>query len=632
MVAARQMVLVGLAACGLVVCPLECLGQAQGRPHPRIYAPGVDFDQIRKNIRDIPLVKAAWEKTREFAYGNARQTNLWVTPLELQAILVAYYVDNKPAQLLQRARGHIQYLLKAQGDEWTDPLMLQSLCMAFDWLYQELSAQEKRAIADRVSELVRLMHGRYRHSDYNNHVYLEYGPLVYAGLAFRGEGLIDEVAEKSLAEGEDLLKNHFIKTINQVGGEDGGWHESMSYHSLFMWQFVHCLEAWRTATGEDLFPQCTGLRGDASWIVHCLRPHDQSRVAVADINTPAPLGAEHAAYLAITAARYRDAVAQYLLRLAPKQYGSRTWPIVLWYDATVPEADITQLPTAKAFRNLGWAAMRSDWSRDATFALFICGDFYAGHQHRDQNSFLIDRRGCLAIDAGEYGAKGTEFHNTLLIGGPQRPWGNDPRRFYAPIDPGTPQDTGDLVAFCNRGPYAYACGQAAQAYERGKVESFTRQFLFIRPATFLVFDRVTVNGPPLEMKWLLHSLAPSIGDQTVVVRDGQGTLTCIPLLPKDLTISRYPQKGAKRTDQCTEWAAPPAASRNFLFLLVADEAQPTANVVEGANAVAVSLEVGGVAAEVEFASTGPPGGRIKIVAQGKVLDEALPTTIEQTGP
>jgi len=613
--------------CGTLAC-----GGAQLRPHPRIFAPGVDFNAVRRNIETVPAVKEAWDKVRSFAYSNRRQTNLWVTPSELQAILVAYYVENKDRKLLARARGHIQFLLRAEGDEWTDPLIMQALCMAFDWLYDELSAQEKQAIATRVAELVRRVYSRYRHSDYNNHVYLQYGPLLFVGLAFAGEGLIDDVAQKCLAEGEDLLKNHFIKTINQVGGEDGGWHESMGYHAFFMWQFVHCLEAWRTATGEDLFPQCTGLRGDARWILYCLRPHDGSRVAIADINTPAPLGANHGYYLPITAARYRDGVAQYLVQQVPRRFGSRAWPIVLFYDSSLPVADIAKLPTARVFRGLGWAAMRSDWTKDAAFAVFVCGDYYAGHQHMDQNSFVIHRRGTLAIDAGEYGCKGTEYHNTLLIGGPQRPWGNDPRRFYAPIAPGSKQDTGDLVAYRHHPPYTYVCGQAAQAYPQGKVKSFTRQFVFIRPALFVVFDRAVCGAQPLEMKWLLHSREPSVGEREVVIRNGKGVLRCIPLLPRELALRRYPQRGKKRTDQCTEWGAPPAAARNFLFLLVADERKPQAQVAEQGQAVVLSLRWGELSAELRFATAGPPAGHIAVASQGKTLvDEDLPASVE-AGP
>lgn len=84
------------------------------------------------------------------------------------------------------------------------------------------------------------------------------------------------------------------------------------------------------------------------------------------------------------------------------------------------------------FRGVGWAAMRSRWEKDAAWALFICGDHYSGHQHSDQNSFVISLKGDLAIDAGEYGAKETSFHNTVLIGDGQRVHGNDPQALLRP--------------------------------------------------------------------------------------------------------------------------------------------------------------------------------------------------------
>jgi hypothetical protein len=98
----------------------------------------------------------------------------------------------------------------------------------------------------------------------------------------------------------------------------------------------------------------------------------------------------------------------------------------------VPKPPVTSpssLPTSKVFQNIGWVALRSGFEDDGTLFAFKCSSSQAGHDHWDQNNFVINCAGeWLATDAG-YGSfrsaednfygKHTIGHNTVLVdGGP----------------------------------------------------------------------------------------------------------------------------------------------------------------------------------------------------------------------
>lgn len=547
--------------------------------HPRLFLRAGDLPALRARCAADPVVKEAYGLVRKFAYSEARNPNLWVTPDEFSTVLVAYLVENRDPKLLDRARGYLQFLAQAQGDEWTRPRILKALAHAYDWLHGELTAAERQKLAGQMRTLVAEMRRAYRHSDYNNHVYLQYGPLVYPGLALAGDGVDDALAEDCLRQARTLLEDHFLPAVNQVAGQgDGGWHESMSYWSFFAYELAHQMEAWRTAAGQDLFARCPGLRGAARWLVYCTQPYDNSMAPVGDIDTPARWGWEETALMPLLAARYRDGLAQHVaLRVRP-EHPARAWPFVLWFDPKLPPSDPAKLPTGTLFSGLGWAAMRSAWDGDATWALFVCGDYYAGHQHSDQNSLIIGCRGPLAIDAGQYGAKATEFHNTLLVGGPQRLFGNDPRQRVAPTPPQSPWDTGDILAFEENPHFTYVVGDASNAYaefRNGKrlepAPLCVRRVLFFKPDLFVVDDLAALGSRQGPLRWLLHAeQKPQVGGRQVMLDNGKARLAVLPLLPERAEIQVSPQSGGRR--KLAHWRidiapAEPALRAHFLHVL-----------------------------------------------------------------
>jgi len=271
--------------------------------------------------------------------------------------------------------------------------------------------------------------------------------------------------------------------------------------------------------------------------------------------------------------------------------------------------------------------MRSSWQPDATFALFISGDYFAGHQHMDQNSFVLHKQAPLAIDAGEYGAKATVYHNAVLIGDGQRYYRNDPRQLQTPTEPGSQFDTGEILAFQSNEHFTYVAADAANAhgaYENDRrvsrpVESDIRQFVFLRPDLFVIYDRVVVEDPDTPVSWLLHSEdAAEITGDLVTITNGNGRLFSHTLLPRMASVTGEDQIGGNRNreDYLIRVASPAGTSHEFLHILYATDTavdrMPIARSLDTPEKAVVRFSLDTADITVRFNRQGETGGDIVI--------------------
>ena len=84
-----------------------------------------------------------------------------------------------------------------------------------------------------------------------------------------------------------------------------------------------------------------------------------------------------------------------------------------------------------------------------------------------------------------------------------------------------------MLGFVDWGRYLYVAGDASRAYSPQKLAYFTRQIVYCRPDTFVIFDRVKAQRPNFRKTWLVaghagaHGQGPEPGDhqrQRPVVR------------------------------------------------------------------------------------------------------------------
>jgi hypothetical protein len=148
-----------------------------------------------------------------------------------------------------------------------------------------------------------------------------------------------------------------------------------------------------------------------------------------------------------------------------------------------------------------------------------------------------------------------------------------------------------------------------------------RQIVFIRPATFVIFDRVVSVRPEFEKTWVMHTHnEPEIRGTSVSAANGKGRMAVETLLPEKPQIRKvkgYTYRGqtfdpppSNLTPLAHKWRVEvlpgePRAEDLFLHVLQTDQPQAAELVRKGG---AVGAKVGGT--EVLF--SGPVGGTLSV--------------------
>ncbi|MGD8500649.1 MAG: heparinase II/III family protein [Phycisphaerales bacterium] len=296
----------------------------------------------------------------------------------------------------------------------------------------------------------------------------------------------------------------------------------------------------------------------------------------------------------------------------------------LWRDVTVDKGSLKDFKLSHISPGPGYVYARSSWGEDATYFFFKCGDRFTAHQHLDVGHFLIYKYEELAGDGGHYDSFGSKHdvnyhlrtiaHNTVLVHDPCESWpgiragtvsGNDGGQSHAwphhngavsdlaqwQINPEL-YDIADILAFEDRGAYMYVAGDCSRAYSPGKLACFTRQIVFIRPGTFVIFDRVISKDPSFKKTWLLQAMkVPIEAAENLMVTNGRGRLFIQTLLPEDPQVklvsgpdlynyggkSYPPQRDTGPAPECRIEISPAeqAATDYFLHVLTAADANTT---------------------------------------------------------
>ena len=172
----------------------------------------------------------------------------------------------------------------------------------------------------------------------------------------------------------------------------------------------------------------------------------------------------------------------------------------LWFNPDQPAEPPSLLThyaagTGTLFMRSGWPGGAADTDPGATYLTFQAGDHFTYHQHYDQNSFTLFKRGDLAVDSGVYSGDGlsdhdinyyvrTIAHNTLVVYNPAEDFssarpdatsndGGQRTLYPASRSPTSIEyfdqhavhyDTGDMLRFEDAAGYTYALGDATKAY------------------------------------------------------------------------------------------------------------------------------------------------------------------------
>ncbi len=572
---------------------------------------------------------------------------------------------------------------------------------AYDWIFNDLTVRERVEWGQSFLEEVELeqptdkrpwFQPQENWSGPTTGFYGNTAILWYAGLATFGEG-IDERSETFLAEGY-RLNLEMLEHRRKGAGEDGGSASAcMNYvMAAYPWAEFNFFHTYRSATGRNIaldWPQVSWLPGYLYWnLLPGHRefgagdaPHTTNRISLGDMRAHILqiihfFGASEPRSAGFSRWMYNQA--------PPGGWGRFPWlPFLL----TERREDLQPIPPAKVmpfarhFENMGQVFMRSGSSPEDTYALFMCGGVFEQHKHWDNNHFAIFKKGFLALDTGSR-PNGTHTqlyyprtiaHNCILIHMPGESlpmyMAAADRRWGAPAegeeDLPVPNDGGqrkligsEVLAFETHDDYSYVAGDATMAYSPEKCRLALRQFVFLNPDYFVVFDRVISTRPEYRKTWLLHTAAePRIMGDMFTVAQERGRLYSRTLLPEGFEMTsiggpgkqfwidgrNYPMPGGHAIPDTTQllgqWrveVSPRIAKSEdfFLHFLQAGDiglaAPAKSELVRRGNRAGVRFTDKGRTWEVLFDTEGPAGGHITIREGAKtVTDRELSLTVQE---
>jgi hypothetical protein len=509
------------------------------KEHPRLLFTRADLPRLKERLKNPRLAKElAWAKQL-------------ASEKKAGAILlgVLYYLTDD-RQYIEQAKAQLQ------------PSWIQTYALAADLVMGAETPEEQRAEAGRIVAILKAERWR---------------PHVVLALAAWGHGY-DDYLDADLRQ---RFRTDMVDGIayNNVWSQGRGG-SSMShgyYGEHFYSEGFTMAVAWTNATGQDWVSKCDFAAHTPEYYVFHYQPWTP-RLSVLHVGvnamcehwqalTPAMFEGENLAVLA--AAKFHDGLGQWwtdeVISKISMGWGASAlgqggvWGKLLWYDPDLPPVEPKTLPPSRLFPENGHAVMRSDWTPQATLALFRCGRFGEidgawGRNNADNLHFIIGKRGILAPDTGavhslnskalgfagppnlgesmphvaEY-ARQTIAHNSILVGaeplvlkgwqdrtlGIVRSGGQSPIQdkpwwklwgLPEPKPGDRPFKEGAIVAYETSPLLDYAAGDATHSYPPARVKSITRQFVYLRPDTFVVFDRVVAAEAGLPIRWLLHAL------------------------------------------------------------------------------------------------------------------------------
>lgn len=525
-----------------------------------------EFEALKKEVDALPeKPELEWNKERFKLDGDGKV--VYITHSEglhlvktvggheaLKCALMYVLTDDpkykdKAFNYLKMAVGFFEWCFAHRTlVDWHSELR-QNAITAYDWIYNGLTPEQRREIIVPLLENIRNVNSnvKYHRNAGGGATTGNYGVSnlqLFAGLAACKDGFADALAEKLLDKAYDnnLKMLEYREKISDGSGllvaPTAGYSFGMYPYATFI--FFHLM---KSATGEDVSEKYPQMLDYPNWFDWATIPvdgsflqygigdtaHTDNRIGVGGMYT----------HLAQTIHFYgrkhpeKMAPVYATLKLIPERLRTlnRTYPMLPFiltnFDpGLVEKADLASLSgKAKAarFPAFGLLVMRSGAKADDTHALFRFGSKYGHHSHFDENAFIIFRKNFLALDSGSrcqnmhhvHYAPQTVAHNAILIHMPKekqapfwRPWGSTAEVSDEVVDNHGGQyitQGGKELGFESNAHYTYAAGDAAPTYRAEKCKEAVRQFVYLYPDFFVVYDRVESVKPDQQKEWLLHT-------------------------------------------------------------------------------------------------------------------------------
>ena len=336
------------------------------------------------------------------------------------------------------------------------------------------------------------------------------------GTAFAGYAL----RQAGHANGQkyvDLLKNKLDKqggVMEYVNtrGRGGDWEEGVNYGQRAKQRLFGALAAIASMDGVNRFNQSPFFAESILYGVHQILPKDLYISPEGDMprDVKMPLCGFDREYMQTATYWVHDpqarAVGQGWLHSILPSYDigpfhdrpSYFREVIFGEDG--PQIDRSTLPAFYYSQGTRWISSRSGWDPSATH-LIISGtpDIEQTHAHFDVGSFVIWKEDYQAVDAASFSQDGLNWeasaHNMVTVPGHERRGG--------PI--------GGTRHVSDSPEYTYAQIDSSGLFRRMEsgqtntlLQEYTRELMYLKPDTLVVYDRVAPKAGHENYTWRLH--------------------------------------------------------------------------------------------------------------------------------
>lgn len=537
--------------------------QAQKVEHPSLFYTHERLQQAKQRMRQDVALEAAWLRVVSMADKAVQKPKL-----EQADYLSLAYLMTGESKYAGKLKEILLEAVKAETwgvEEMSDrvPVWNSELSMArkaymsaiaYDAVYKELSSGERKIIAQGLKRLaVEPLLGDWLLEPTRIHSLNSMGHNWWTSCVCMG-GILAMSLQNELPEARkwveavdqalpqwfdfegDVLQ-HKPKTF----GENGGMYESINYAAfgiqealLFRLAWVNMYPGRKPASIsqlKDIPAFFSGMAYPRTGMLYSANFGDSYKGATGET----PLILLHAL------GQKEDAILWYLSLVQQGQHREGfplDSPMGFLYTPDLRNAPASPgLELSRLFADLGWAALRTSWEKDATM-LAVKSGYTWNHSHADANSFILYHKGTDIIkEAGRCWYKHPEYrnyffqseaHNVVLFNGKGQP---RTHQYY-----GSPL-RGNLYNLIDEGNMKYiladGTGPNADRFSRN-----FRHFLWIDNVIYVIDDLKTHNQGRFEWLWHPGGEVSKRGIDFTVTSENSSVIIR-PLYPRTLAPSDF---------------------------------------------------------------------------------------------
>lgn len=507
-------------------------------PHPFMLFSQADIPTVARRKTQDPLLDECWMRLAnlaerpdvlddtEDAGAASWHRAQWWEQLEARAFLAEV---GKDPTMAARGISLMQKVLQA-----TDPdefyghggenfhihaAPLRALALAWDWLYQDMTAEQRAAILPGLERwcdscYTHTNHEWWREASYNVGA-IPVGGIGLLSLAIRGDSTNPNAAmwlrEATRRIGQNYYPNAFRAS--------GICYEGPNYSIVGLKYPAMFSEALRRAGGEDQLGQSGAIR-TMQYQMYEWMP--QGGCTPIGDNTDYGRRTFAAEYL-LGISRTRDAAGLWTWRNNANLRSIDSLVTYLWYPVDLKPVGPAEAktPPARYFEvtpnRAGYFFSRTKWEDpDAAFFAFVSRYDRCNHQHYDMNSFLLGGFGTLFATHEmlfPYGSEdhGVDFeHNMVIVDDTRWPQHDTPSC-------GDDNSTEGVLEGLATGPFGdYMRGEAKWSYRDNSIITSNpavraeRSFVFVKAGAtpyMVVFDDIQFSDNPHNYRWQWYTPA-----------------------------------------------------------------------------------------------------------------------------